>query len=258
MKHGLQRGQASAAAPLSSPGQPRASSGASPSSSSLSSSPHGGPVSGEGLPDERTERRAMSSCVTGRVDAVAPQACRVNGIWHAYPRGWAGRRPAVGQVVRVEARLAWIIERVEPVPEAPSSGSATQPAPARLPQAAPPNGIRSRTAASASASPANAVGQRQQVSGVVAASNERGVKLGDTWYNYSRVTPVPEPVRARLMPGVRVSLEVDRRRWIAGMVIEAEGPGDPAAEEEGWDGSVDEEWGLSPDQDAEERGGGQG
>ncbi|WP_447859677.1 hypothetical protein [Nitrospira calida] len=175
----------------------------------------------------------MRSCATGRVDAVTPQACRVNGIWHAYPRGWSGWRPAVGQAVRVEARLVWLIERMEPISDALSSGSAAKPGAPRPPQA----------------SSANVAGQRQRVSGVVAASNERGVKLGETWYNYSRFTPVPESVRARIVPGARVSLEVDRQRWITEAVIDAEGPGDPGVEEDGWEGPVDEEWGLSPGQD---------
>lgn len=188
---------------------------------------------------ERVTGSRMISYVEGRVEAVSPQACRVNGVWHEYPHEWSGWRPAVGQTVRVVARLAWIVERVEPFGDARAEPSGKP--------------------ASASSSQAGAgAGQRQRLAGVVAASNDRGVKLGETWYNYSRFTPLPASLRARLVPGARVVLEVDGRRWIAGAVIETGGPAVPGLREDGREDLADEEWGLPSKSAADTHGGDRG
>lgn len=170
--------------------------------------------------------------VEGRVESITDAGVRVNGLWYDWPHGWSGRRPPVGQVVRVCYRTKRIVSTISaPVSGAPGAGSSPKPA-----AGAPNSGAWSR--------------ERKTVTGVIAACNDRGVRIGETWYNFSRFTPLPEEMRMQLAKGTHVRLEIDNHRWIAGATIGAETGGgagsaggrtserQPDGEaEQGWDDS---------------------
>jgi hypothetical protein len=173
--------------------------------------------------------------IEGRIESVTDTGLRLSGRWYEYPRGWAGQRPAVGQAVRLHYRTRFVMQTIEPIDE---SGNRATP-PAR--SVSHPSSALSSSPSSSRAARANGTGRtetgrprtettgnRTVVRGTIEAANDRGIKLDGAWYNFSRVTPLADDVRAALVRGATVRLTVENNRWIAEAVVEAEEAEAPA------------------------------
>ncbi len=62
--------------------------------------------------------------------------------------------------------------------------------------------------------------------GVVEATNEKGIKIGERWVNYSQFRQVPRPD-----PGQEVEVELDRGRFINALTVVGGAGGGPALDE---------------------------
>lgn len=185
--------------------------------------------------------------IEGRIESVTDTGLRLSGRWYEYPRGWAGQRPAVGQAVRLHYRTRLVMQTIEPIDESgnratPPARSVSHPSSAlSSPPGSRPSSALSSSPSSSRAARANGTGRtetgrprtettgnRTVVRGTIEAANDRGLKLNGSWYNFSRLTPLADDVRAALVRGATVRLTVENNRWIAEAVVEAEEAEAPA------------------------------
>lgn len=165
----------------------------------------------------------QSSCespaVSGVVDSISSNgSLLIRGQWYELPSSWRGLHPSVGQSVTV--RYQRVILDIQPSKASSSStrNSTTSPSTYKSGQArraAPAKPASSNTPPSKQAA-------AQTISGVIDAVNARGLKIHQTWYNYSSLTPVPPDIRAKLTKGASVSLTIENGRWIASVKINHE------------------------------------
>jgi hypothetical protein len=185
---------------------------------------------------------AEAERISGVVEAVSATGVRIEQVWYDWPPSWTGVKPAVGDTVWLTYRLRRQVLALTPAngrsTSASSGTSVNRPAPSaasRPPVSGPSSESRTRPAAS------SASDRRAVVTGRITAANARGIRVAETWYNFSRFTPVDEATKARLVPGVEVRCEIENDRWIAAASLLApaadpphEAPADLPHEEE-WD-----------------------
>jgi hypothetical protein len=187
---------------------------------------------------------AEAERISGVVEAVSATGVQIAQVWYDWPPLWTGIKPAVGDTVWLTYRLRRQVLALTPAngrsPSASTGTSVNRPAPSPAsrppvsgPSSGPSNGSRTRPASS------SASDRRTVVTGRITAANVRGIRVAETWYNYSRFTPVDESTKAQLVPGVEVRCEIDNDRWIAAASILApasdphhEAPADLPNEEE--------------------------
>lgn len=193
--------------------------------------------------------------VEGTVESVTATGIRVGGCWYEYTDWPAQQRPAVGDRVRIVYRVDRRVQTVTRLAGAPARAGRQSAAPSGTRDASAATGTRAANGRSSERAPAAVKrdslpagrvpvrpdARRNTITGVVAAYNERGIKVGELWYNYSRLTPIPEAVRARITRGASVILTIESGQWLTDVQL-VEGPTGPASVEteasggkEGWD-----------------------
>ncbi len=193
-------------------------------------------------PSPSSGRTSVSSLemVEGRVESVTQTGVRIDGRWYEFQSGWSGRRPATGEQVQVRYRTKRLVEMLTVTSSqqrpTPSNGGA-------MPSSTASRGAPTSLSSNAKPSSAAASRERETIRGRVEALNERGLRVGQTWYNFSRYTPVPEDRKAKLVKGCEVRLLVENGRWIVELdVLATENGAEASADWEHAEEEADESY----------------